>query len=352
MKYSFSDAKYLLAYLIPAMAYAGVQWAGAWVWLTPCVVFGLFPLLEIFLKGITENIPSADEAVRSHLRLFDVLLYLNVPIVYGILGFFLWKIHTQAFSSTAEIVGNVISVGIMLGANSINVAHELGHRISRFEQLLAQMLLLSSLYLQFFVEHNGGHHKHVATPKDPATAKLGQSVYAFWVQSIYGGLLSAFTINRALMMRFALLQVGLVVALALLLDVYSACAFVSAALVGILLLETVNYLEHYGLQRKELRAGVYERVQPHHSWNSDHALGRILLYELTRHSDHHYRASRKYQVLRHLDSPQLPTGYPGMMLLALVPPLWFLVMNPLTDLQRNRQEHQTNGHHEQASLAH
>jgi alkane 1-monooxygenase len=104
--------------------------------------------------------------------------------------------------------------------------------------------------------------------------------------------------------------------------------FIIAAIIGFLLLETVNYIEHYGLVRKEIEPGVYERVMPHHSWNSNHSLGRILLYELTRHSDHHYLASRKYIILRHFDqSPQLPTGYPGMMLLSLIPPLWFRVMD-------------------------
>jgi alkane 1-monooxygenase len=93
-------------------------------------------------------------------------------------------------------------------------------------------------------------------------------------------------------------------------------------------LETVNYIEHYGLRRKRLANGFYEITGPQHSWNSDHELGRILLYELTRHSDHHYKASRKYQVLRHFDeSPQLPHGYPASMLMAMFPPLWFSMMD-------------------------
>jgi alkane 1-monooxygenase len=105
--------------------------------------------------------------------------------------------------------------------------------------------------------------------------------------------------------------------------------FLAAATCGFLLLETVNYIEHYGLAREKMSSGGYEAVKPHHSWNSDHLLGRLLLFELSRHSDHHYRAARKYQVLRHMEpSPQMPTGYPGMMVLAMVPPLWFAVMNP------------------------
>jgi alkane 1-monooxygenase len=101
------------------------------------------------------------------------------------------------------------------------------------------------------------------------------------------------------------------------------------AVVGFLLLETVNYIEHYGLSRKKIENGRYERVQPWHSWNSNHVLGRLILFELSRHSDHHFKANRKYQVLRHFDeSPQLPYGYPMSMLMSFVPPLWFAIMNP------------------------
>jgi alkane 1-monooxygenase len=104
--------------------------------------------------------------------------------------------------------------------------------------------------------------------------------------------------------------------------------FIAAALMGGMLLETVNYIEHYGLSRNKTSEESYERVQPHHSWNSNHVIGRLMLFELSRHSDHHYLASRKYQVLRHMDqAPQMPTGYPGMILLSLVPPLWFKVMH-------------------------
>jgi len=113
------------------------------------------------------------------------------------------------------------------------------------------------------------------------------------------------------------------------------CCYLAAATIGILLLETVNYIEHYGLSRRSLGEGKYERAMPAHSWNSDHVIGRLLMFELSRHSDHHYLASRKYQVLRHHDeSPQMPTGYPGMMLLAMVPPAWFYVMNKRVSLYR------------------
>nr|WP_321539671.1 fatty acid desaturase [Flavobacterium piscinae] len=94
------------------------------------------------------------------------------------------------------------------------------------------------------------------------------------------------------------------------------------------MLETINYIEHYGLKRKKLPSGRYERVTEKHSWNSNHILGRIILYELTRHSDHHYKSTKEYQILEcHEESPQLPYGYPTSMVLSFIPPLWFSIMN-------------------------
>jgi alkane 1-monooxygenase len=177
---------------------------------------------------------------------------------------------------------------------------------------------------------------------DPATAKKGETVYGFWLRSVLGSYRNAWTLETERlkkegksfwnatneMLWFTFFQIGYLLAVALLLNTNALIGAVAIAVVGFLLLETVNYLEHYGLQRKQLASGRYEPVQPEHSWNSNHELGRIFLYELTRHSDHHFKATRKYQVLRHLDeSPQLPYGYPTSLLMSLVPPLWFYVMH-------------------------
>ena len=196
--------------------------------------------------------------------------------------------------------------------------------------------------MHFFIEHNKGHHKHVATASDPSTAKYNQSVYVFWPQTLMGTYLSAwkiakeelekkgkswFSINNE-MLLFQLIQVAFVLGIYLFFGLIVTLCFLIAALLGVLLLESVNYIEHYGLTRNETENHQFERVQPHHSWNSNHIIGRLMLFELSRHSDHHYLASRKYQVLRSFDNaPQMPTGYPGMILLSLVPPLWFKVMN-------------------------
>jgi alkane 1-monooxygenase len=233
-------------------------------------------------------------------------------------------------------------MGLLCGTFGINVGHELGHRADKMEQRLAKALLLTSLYMHFFIEHNKGHHKHVATPGDPSSARLGETVYGFHFRSIVFGYLSAwhiaardvrkkgkkvFSLHNE-MLQFQLIQLLFVAIIYVAFGGWTTLFFILAALQGVLLLETVNYIEHYGLQRKELAAGKYERAMPVHSWNSNHVIGRVTLFELSRHSDHHYLASRKYQILRHHDnSPQMPTGYPGMMILSLVPPAWFYVMN-------------------------
>jgi alkane 1-monooxygenase len=235
-----------------------------------------------------------------------------------------------------------MSMGLLCGTFGINVAHELGHRVNKLEQTFAKLLLLTSLYMHFFIEHNKGHHKHVATPHDPSTAKYNQSVYAFWPQTLIGTYLSAWKIaNEEMekkgkpwwslqneMLLFQLIQIMFVLMILYFFGFKIAMLFMVAALIGGLLLESVNYIEHYGLSRSQTSEQQFERVQPHHSWNSNHIIGRLMLFELSRHSDHHYLASRKYQILRSFDNaPQMPTGYPGMILLSLFPPLWFKIMH-------------------------
>lgn len=130
------------------------------------------------------------------------------------------------------------------------------------------------------------------------------------------------------MVQAHIIQMGLLLLIYFVFGLEVLGYFLTAATMGILLLETVNYIEHYGLSRKRIGEGKYERAMPAHSWNSNHVIGRLMLFELSRHSDHHYLASRKYQLLKHYeDAPQMPTGYPGMMLLSLIPPTWFWVMN-------------------------
>lgn len=341
----FREIKYLSGYTIPATAVLAIWKPEYFAFLTLIYAFVVIPLLEQWLPVHTGNFSEAQEKEVLKDRMYDIVLYLSVPIQWGIIGFFLVQVSSSSYT-TLQLIGMITATGICSGVLGINVAHELGHRSMQYEKAMAWLLLLSSLYMHFYVEHNRGHHRYVATPEDPATARKNESLYTFWLRSIVGSYFSAWRIQIDLlrkdgraflsihnqMLIFQLTQVGLLVTIGLLFGLNALFLFLPTAFMGILLLETINYIEHYGLSRKEKSPGMYEKVLPSHSWNSNYTLGRIMLFELTRHADHHYKASRKYQVLRHFDdSPQLPAGYPAMMLLSTIPPLWFKVMNPRID---------------------
>jgi alkane 1-monooxygenase len=227
-------------------------------------------------------------------------------------------------------------MGLCCGVLGINVAHELGHRTNRRDQFLAWSLLATSLYMHFFVEHNYGHHRNVGTPDDPSSARPGESLYRFLPRTLITGAVSAYRLGQQrakgrllhnLTVRFWGFQAALVLGVGFVGGAAAGAGFVGAAFFGALLLETVNYIEHYGLTRKKISASRYEDPNAEHSWNSNHWVGRAMLFNLSRHSDHHAHPHRPYPILRHLEeSPQMPTGYPGMMLLAAVPPVFFWVM--------------------------
>lgn len=259
------DLKYLIAYILPFTTLLGLFWLGAWAWATVILIFVILPIVELWTPESTLNVPEIQEDSRSKRQFFDLLLFANAPILFGVVGYFLFVL-THAVLSNSEIVGLSLGVGLVVGACGINVAHELGHRQTRGEQFLSKIMLLPALYQHFFIEHNRGHHKNVATSLDPATARYGEILYLFWLRSIFSGWRSAWALESERleksdmpvfspqneMLRFQLTQfayLGVIYAIFGWTGVFGAAA---VALVGVLLLETVNYLEHYGLQRKNL----------------------------------------------------------------------------------------------------
>ena len=335
------DLKYLAAFTIPLVACLSVYLRGYFVFLVPIYAFVFLPICEILLPIDPSNMDNDTALNKSMNTLFDWLLYLNIPIVFGLLIASLWVVSSFELYHH-EIIGLIISTGIVLAINGINVGHELGHRLTTNERFLGKLLLLPSLYMHFYIEHNFGHHLHAATPEDPATAKYNQSVYSFWVTSVYGQYLSSWKIqNRRLkqeklsffsikndMLWYTIIQFCYLWLVYYVFGYIGLLFAIVSACISFLLLETVNYIEHYGLLRLRSDSGRYERVSKIHSWNSNHVLGRIVLYELTRHSDHHYKSAKKYQVLNcHEESPQMPYGYPTSVVITLIPPLWFKIMN-------------------------
>ncbi|MBK9637668.1 MAG: alkane 1-monooxygenase [Bacteroidetes bacterium] len=342
--------KYVVALVIPLLTIMGFI-IGRWALYLPlAIAFVLIPLLELLLPSDSSNLDDIQLELEGKNSNYDRLLYLMVPLQYITLYLFLMKIGEPNHSGLEKIT--MISVmGLNCGIIGINMAHELGHRSKKFEIVLAKLLLLSSLYMHFYIEHNRGHHKRVGTHDDPASARYDESLYAFLVRSIVHSYFSAwqleanrlkkqnqnpFSMNNQ-MIQFGIIQFLFLFAIYYFFGWMVFGSFIIASILGISLLESVNYIEHYGIGRRQKEDGTFEKVMHCHSWNSNHVLGRLALFELSRHSDHHYKASKKYQLLNHHDeSPQMPTGYPGMIMLALVPPLWFKVMHPLLEKEMKR----------------
>lgn len=351
-KLAFLWSYSLIAVIVGSYYLLGPGWTFAGIVYTYVVI----PLLDKLLGNDRANLDhGAYHAVLTD-RYFDALIYSFVYLHYALLG---WGCYVLVFGGLTgwQQAGLIYSIGIF-GGGIINVAHELGHRSSRVAQFHAKAALLSVCYGHFIIEHNRGHHVNVATPLDPATSHRGQTLYAFWAQTLTGSYRSAWRIEQRLlakaghpvwsrhndMLWFAVLPLLFVTTLTVMFSVWigqfawiAPVFFFGQSLIAILLLESVNYIEHYGIVRREITPGKYERVNPLHSWNASQLVSNLVLFQLQRHSDHHAYASRPYQVLRHFDeAPQLPFGYSLMILISYVPPLWFALMNPRLDRWKAR----------------
>ena len=337
------DLKYLFAYTVPISALISFNSTGLWVYSTVFYAFVVLPILDVVLGKNNKNLGENKVKTKKINKVFDWMLYINLPIVYGLLYYAFIKITSTQYSNF-EMVGLCLSGGVLLATNGINVAHELCHRKKYFERAIGKALFLPCLYMHFYIEHNFGHHVNVGTPKDGATAKYKQSLYSFWFSSVSKQYVDAWKKQMQLlnikkngfisinndMLWYHVFQPAYLLIMYAFFSFNVLCFALFSGIVAFLFLECINYIEHYGLRRLKNESGRFERVRAIHSWNSNHNIGRIVLYELTRHSDHHYKASKKYQLLDyHVESPQLPFGYPASILLSFVPPLWFYIMNPL-----------------------
>ncbi|MDX1904443.1 MAG: alkane 1-monooxygenase [Thermonemataceae bacterium] len=339
---------YIFPFILPALWVWGYYEGGIWNYASVSFAFVGIPLLDFLLGVDKKNIPKEKENEASQDWYYAFILYSWAAIQLSLLVWACWVVAISNWQF-ADFLGFLLSTMTVMGGIGITVAHELGHKNNYWEQFLAKILLDTVFYRHFFIEHNRGHHVNVATPKDPATSKANQNVYAFWWQSVWGGIKSAWHLEKRRLERkgksiwskendiWACIAEPLVLILfiTLLISWWEneflweiPAFFLLQSLLSFSLLEVVNYIEHYGINRKILANGKYERVEHLHSWNASHLLSNFFLFQLQRHSDHHAYANRRYQVLRHFeDSPQLPAGYPTMILIALVPPLWFSIMN-------------------------
>ena len=333
--------KYLSILILPITVYISFTSTG-WMTFIPLIVFfGFVPTLELLFSADKENFSKEEEKIEKENKFYSRILYLTIPIQIFFLIYFLIVIQDASLTNL-DLIGRISAMGLMCGVIGINVGHELGHRNNRIDEFWGELLLLTSLNTHFLPYHNGGHHYNVATPKDAATARKNELLYVFWIRSHSMSYREAWQLeyrrlkedgrswfhiqNR--MIIYTICNLVLLATIFFFFNLLGLIAFASASIIGILLLQTVNYIEHYGLLRKQNEHGRYEKVKRIHSWNSDHVIGKMMLFNLSRHSDHHYNGSKHYQILKSLpESPQMPTGYPGMMLVSLLPPLWFGLMN-------------------------
>lgn len=344
---------YSLGLSTSLLALWAVHAGGLWLVAVPLYVFGFIPLIDA-LGGLDHDEIEPETAARAWRDWrYDIWLWAWVPLQLGLIVFAATRAIETPWSSPA-FLGLALTTGFV-GGLGINVAHELMHRKGQVERGLAEALMTAVTYPHFCVEHILGHHRWVATPHDPASSRRGEVLYAFLLRSLFGSLASAWRLETARVAKLGIrrgtwkdrrfrypfvlsvIYLGFFVGL----GANAALFFCAQSVVAALLLETINYIEHYGLSRREIEPGRYEPCKPAHSWNSAHRITNCVLFNLPRHADHHHIASRPYFSLRDIeDSPQLPAGYATMVLCSLVPPLFRAVMDPRVD-EWNRKVNRT-----------
>ncbi|HET8582038.1 MAG TPA: alkane 1-monooxygenase [Jatrophihabitans sp.] len=337
---------WLLGAVVPLFLYAGwglvnLTGLGVFWWIGPIFVYLVVPTLDVFFGDDPSNPPEEIVAWLERDRYYRLVTYAFLPLQYVALFTGFWLMTRHGGLAVADRLGIAFTLGSLNGI-AINTAHEMGHKKEHLERWFARIALAPSGYGHFFIEHNRGHHVRVATPDDPASSRLGESFWEFWPRTVGGSLRNGWRLERTRLRRmgkrtFSLrndvlnawaMTVVLWAVLVALFGVGILPYLMLQAVFAFSLLEAVNYLEHYGLLRQTLPNGRYERVDPSHSWNNNHIVTNLFLYQLQRHSDHHANPTRRYQALRHFEqSPQLPAGYATMIVLAYVTPLWRRVMD-------------------------
>ena len=332
--------KYIGTFLGPLLVLTTFHLSGVFAYIGIFVLYLLIPVLEIILPKDSYNFTKAEKKLAKEDKFYDWILYLLVPLhLFVVFDFLITVTNPEILLS--DLIACVMMMGTLLGVLGINGGHELGHKSDEpIKLVLAHILLTTSMQNHFMTYHNSGHHRDVATPKDLTTARKGDVFYIFAIRSQIGGyfktwrleaeklkmknknqLLNPMIINTIVPWTF----LGLIY---FFFGAYVALLYFVASVFGISILEAQNYFSHYGLKRKKKEDGTYERVKAEHSWNSDHQIGRIILFELARHSDHHYMGAKPYHLLESKEeSPMLPYGYPAMLILAYLPFFFIPIMN-------------------------
>ena len=335
-------AFYLVIYLLPITVIMGYIQGGSLTFFTAFVIFVAVPIVDLVIGRDTENPTLEQETVLLRSKIRRVIPWIGMPAQLALMFWGAYIVSHRPLS-LIELAGITISIGLTGGTMGINISHELAHRHNRWERFLSAVILWSVGYMHWGIEHVSGHHKNVATFGDAATARYRESFYRFLPRTVIFTFLSSWEIEKKRLARknrspwslrnriltYLLLTVALAGGLYLAWGPKALVFYVVQCFFAFSLLEVVNYIEHYGLLRKRDENGKYERVRPIHSWNAAEMFTNAFLFNLQRHSDHHAEPRRRYPILRHYDEvAQLPTGYAGMVVLAMIPPLYFRIMEP------------------------
>jgi len=312
----------------------------ALAWGPVIFIYLIIPVLDFVLGEDRSNPPESAVSALEEDRYYRYITFATLPVLWAIFIASVWFLGTHHLPWYTQLP-LILSAGLS-GGLGINLGHELGHKNTKLERWLAKLVLAPTGYGHFFIEHNRGHHRDVATPTDPASSRMGESIYVFVLREMPGALARAWKIETERLQRCeqpvwslhneilqpALITLTLWTALILWLGIGALPFILLIAFWSNFQLTSANYIEHYGLLRQERSPGRYELCQPHHSWNSNHVFSNWVLFHLQRHSDHHAHPTRRYQSLRHFDNlPELPNGYMGMFLISYIPPLWYRIMD-------------------------
>jgi alkane 1-monooxygenase len=316
---------------------AGLLLGGGWVLVFAPLVYALLILADLAIGETAAPARSASHWINA------LPTWLWVPLQFAMLGWVLWELHLGRLTPLAAI-GLAIGLGLANGGVGITDAHELVHRRAWWERFLGQALLISVTYHHFYIEHVYGHHRRAGTPADPVTARRGESLYRFLPRALAGSFVSAWRLEANRLRRLGgsawslrnrvlagmVVQAALYAAIAAFAGGLGVVFFAIQSVVAVLLLEAVNYVEHYGLARRETAPGAYERYGAQHAWDSRFRFSNWLLFNLPNHANHHLHPGRRHDALVFEgEAPRLPMGYPLAVVLAALPPLWFRIVDPL-----------------------
>ncbi|HSH89859.1 MAG TPA: alkane 1-monooxygenase [Ramlibacter sp.] len=327
----FSDMRFLLALLLPGLTLLNVSTRPEHAAVGAFIIWAAVAAIDAWLPGADRS-PAA---ARSH-PLLSWILRLYVPLQFLILAAGLVAARNNDWPTVWALA---FAIGFVTGAQGITFAHELGHSRNRADRALGWVLMTTVNYSHFMVEHYRGHHPRAATHEDPATARRGESLWRFMPRTLAGSFASAWRLEAAQLKQWRkswlasplawclAFNVAFIGLLAIFGEFKMLVFWVAQSAFAVWLLETVNYIEHYGLQRAGVPGGKREPFGVEHAWNADHVLSNSLLANLQRHSDHHTQAWKRFPELEALPGPQLPTGYAGCLLIAAIPPWWFALMD-------------------------